>query len=138
MPPRKREETEITDLSSPSFTDAQRSAYFEGLRRFNNGEYWHAHESWEAAWLPMGDDSSDDAEIVLRALIQLASALHLKRIGRYNGARNQFRKAAEKFRVIPTRFMGLDIASLRVFTDFQSQHFAGNYVCRMTYQEGNW
>ncbi|MBN1447696.1 MAG: DUF309 domain-containing protein [Bacteroidetes bacterium] len=138
MPPRKREAGEITDISVPSFTDAQKSAYFEGLRRFNRGQYWHAHEAWEAAWLPMGDDAADDAEIFLRALIQLASGLHLKRIGRYNGAQNHFRKAAEKFRVIPTRFMGLDVASLRVFTDFQARHFPEDYVCRMRYREEDW
>ena len=26
-------------------------AYLEGIRLFNAGEFWHAHEQWESCWL---------------------------------------------------------------------------------------
>ncbi|MDT8324908.1 MAG: DUF309 domain-containing protein [Bacteroidota bacterium] len=129
MPPRKRATGEITTLQVPPFTEEQWTAFLDGCRLFNRGKYWHAHESWEAAWLPMGDDGEDDAEIFLRALIQLASGLHLKRIGRYKGARSQFAKAESKFSVMPTFFMELDIAALRVFAAHQLAHFSEDLVC---------
>lgn len=139
MPPRKRDINEIIDITAPDFTPEQMAHFREGVRLFNNVRYWHAHEAWEAAWLPMGDGPADDGEIFIRALIQLASGLHLKRIGRYKGAHNQLRKAGEKFAVIPAYFMGLDAASLRLFTNFQAKHFHdGDFVCRMTFQEENW
>lgn len=129
MPPRKREAEEITSLQVPPFSEAQWADFRHGCALFNRGRYWHAHESWEAAWLPMGDGREDDAEIFLRALIQLASGLHLKRIGRYGGARNQLAKAERKFSVMPTFFMEIDIAALRVFAAHQRTNFSEDLVC---------
>lgn len=106
----------------------QREHFLEGIAHFNSGRYWHAHEAWEAAWLPMGNAPEDDGEIFFRALIQLASGLHLKRSGRYNGARSHFRKAGEKFAAMPAEFMGLDTISLRIFTRYQSSHFEENFT----------
>ncbi len=129
MPPRKREVGEITSLDVPDFTDEQWKHFQEGVDLFNSGRHWHAHESWEAAWLPMGDGTRDDAEIFLRALIQLASGLHLKQRGRSKGARSQLLKAKEKFDVCPTFFMGIDCASLRVFAEHQLHRYSDDLIC---------
>jgi len=44
----------------------------EGVRLFDRGEYWHAHEAWERAWrLERGTDRH-----YLKGLIQFAAALH--------------------------------------------------------------
>lgn len=129
MPPRKRDVEEITALQPPPFSETQWRDFRHGCALFNRGRYWHAHESWEAAWLPMSDAPEDDAEIFLRALIQLASGLHLKRIGRYKGARSQLAKAGKKFAVMPTFFMGMDIAALRVFSAHQLTHFSEDFIC---------
>jgi hypothetical protein len=49
----------------------------EGTRRFDARDYWHAHESWEAAWkLERGHDRD-----FLKGLIQFAAALHHWRRG---------------------------------------------------------
>jgi hypothetical protein len=129
MPPRKRDVEEISELKEPSLDRTQTENYLKGITFFNLGKYWHAHEAWEAAWIPMGDAPEDDGEIFLRALIQLASGLHLKRRGRHNGARSHFNKASDKFGVMPAVFMGLDTISLRIFTDFQLSHFDQNFTC---------
>ncbi len=136
MPPKKRAIEDITSLRVPHFSDAQRRDFQQGLDLFNRGRYWHAHEAWEAAWLPMGDGPEDDAEMFLRALIQLASGLHLKRIGRYKGARSQFAKARAKFAVMPTFFMGLDVASMRIFAQHQLDHFSEQFTCLLRQREG--
>jgi predicted metal-dependent hydrolase len=123
MPPRKRECPEISGLAEPRFSSGQAANFDEGVRRFNAGLFWHAHESWEAAWLPMGDGPEDDAEIFIRALIQVASGIHLKRKGRHSGARSHFSKAGEKLDVVPDVFMGIDVVALRVFTRYQLERF---------------
>ena len=137
MPPRKRELEEITSLLPPVLSEQQRRDFQLGIQLFNAGRHWHAHEAWEAAWMPMGNGKEDDAEIFLRALIQLASGLHLKRVGRYKGARSQFTKAHSKFAVVPTWYMGLDVASLRVFAEHQQQHFSENLTCLLRLREGD-
>jgi hypothetical protein len=129
LPPRKRDIDEITTLKAPPFSDEQQRAFALGVELFNKRRHWHAHEAWEAAWLPMGDGSEDDAEIFLRALIQLASGLHLKRVGRHKGARSQFAKAGAKFAVVPATFMGLDVVGLRIFSEYQLAHFSESFSC---------
>lgn len=131
MPPRKRETGEINALSEPRFDAGQSSHYLRGIALFNEGRFWHAHESWEAAWLPMGDGPEDDGEIFLRALIQLASGLHLMQRGRYAGARSQLAKATAKFTVLPPRYLGLDVVALRVFARHQLMNFPRNFVFRL-------
>ncbi|MDX9757781.1 MAG: DUF309 domain-containing protein [Bacteroidota bacterium] len=135
MPPRKRETGEIRGVMEPRLDAAQRSHYLRGIALFNEGRFWHAHESWEAAWLPMGDGPEDDGEIFLRALIQLASGLHLRRRGRYAGARSQLAKATAKFAVLPPRYLGLDVVALRVFSRHQLVQFQQDFTCRLRLRE---
>lgn len=129
MPPRKRTHDEISNPAEPRLSDEQRDNFLHGIALFNAGRYWHAHEAWEATWLPMGNDREDDGEIFFRALIQLASGLHLKRKGRYAGAKNQLDKAAAKFAVLPARYLGLDPISLRIFASYQLAHFNESFTC---------
>lgn len=135
MPPYKRGVGDIASPAEPRFDARQRAHYVHGIALFNSGRYWHAHESWEAAWLPMGDGSEDDGEIFLRALIQLASGLHLKRSGRYGGAKSHFAKAAEKFAVMPGRYLGLDTVSLRIFARHQLAHFQSDFTLLLRLRE---
>jgi uncharacterized protein len=135
MPPRKRDVDEIRALPEPRLNAEQRAHYLRGVALFNNGKYWHAHECWEAAWLPMGNDPEDDGEIFFRALIQLASGLHLKRCGRHAGARSHFAKAADKFSVMPAVYMGLDVVSLKIFARYQLAHFGRNFTCLLRLRE---
>ncbi|MFZ1729068.1 MAG: DUF309 domain-containing protein [Bacteroidota bacterium] len=137
MPPHKRDIENIFELREPSLDRLQEENYHKGIDLFNEGKYWHAHEAWEAAWLPMGNDAGDDGEIFFRALIQLASGLHLKRSGRYKGARSQFNKAAEKFAVMPPVFMGIDTISLRIFARYQLSHFNQNFTCLLRMKYGS-
>ena len=113
MPPRKRRIDEITSLAEPHLTPEQQRHLDRGFELFDAGKYWHAHEEWEHLWLAMPDDASGDAEIVVRGMIQLAAALHLRSIGRLDGAASNFRKASEKLALAPPVFMGRDMEGLR-------------------------
>jgi predicted metal-dependent hydrolase len=123
MPPRKRNVEDLTALREPLFTAEQHGHFLRGVELFNAGRHWHAHESWEAAWMGMGDGEADDAEIFLRALIQIASGIHLKRLGRYKGARSHLQKALPKLHLAPARFLGIDVAAVRLFAEHQLRHF---------------
>jgi hypothetical protein len=49
-----------------------RAAVEEGLRRFEAGLFWDAHEAWEEAWLA----EDGDLKLGLQGLIQLTAAFH--------------------------------------------------------------
>lgn len=113
MAPRKRDPQSLTTVLEPPVSSAQFDAWHEGIELFNNGDYWEAHEQWEAVWLGMGDDGRDDAEIVVRGFIQLTAGLHLIAIGRLDGARSNLEKAAAKLALAPPSFLGIDVVPIR-------------------------
>lgn len=113
MPPKKRSPEEISQVAEPHLTPTQFDAWHDGIELFDAGAYWKAHERWEDIWKEMGNAPEDDAEIVVRAFIQLAAALHLTTIGRLDGARSNFAKAARKFDVAPALFLGVNVTRIR-------------------------
>jgi predicted metal-dependent hydrolase len=113
MPPRKRRPEELAQVSEPRLTPQQFDVWCDAIELFDDGQYWLAHERWEEIWKVMGDDSADDAEIVLRGFIQLAAGLHLLGIGRLDGARSNLEKAAQKLALAPSMFIGVDVESVR-------------------------
>lgn len=48
------------------------STYLQGIRLFNAGYYWEAHEAWEALWHAQGRQGT--TADILKALIKLAAA----------------------------------------------------------------
>lgn len=109
MPPKKRSLTEITDLREPRLSGEQRKHFEEGIRLFNSGKYWEAHEAWEDVWKAMTDRPEDDGEIILRGLIQLTAGLHGLSQGKRGGGRSNLQKAREKLSLFPRRFLGVDL-----------------------------
>ncbi len=112
MPPRKRDPGQIGLLDDPPCSPEQSGLFRKGITRFQRGEHWQAHELWEVAWRLMGDTPEDDAEIILRGLIQLAASYHCVRVGRLESARNNLRKATEKLALYTGTFWCLDIPIL--------------------------
>lgn len=84
----------------------ERRIFFEGIRLFNEGLFFEAHEVWEDAWNRVQDRRR---ERFYRALIQSAVALELLRRGRAVGLRQVYVSCAQLFRELPPVFMGLDI-----------------------------
>ena len=119
MPPRKRRPEELALVLEPALTPEQFDVWCDAIELFDDGQYWLAHEQWEEIWKVMGDDSADDAEIVLRGFIQLAAGLHLLGIGRLDGARSNLEKAAQKLGLAPSVFIGVDVESVRAMIPLQ-------------------
>ena len=95
------------DAAPPSSSelDAHRD---EGVRLFNEGHYWHAHEQWEICWLR----SSRRDALFYKGIIQAAAALVHWQKGNLRGLRRNWEKARPKIVAMPPTLHGIDLASL--------------------------
>ena len=108
--PKKRsgEEIDRTKLEEPVSTDEDWNDFNRGIRLFNEGKFWHAHEAWEQVWRKHREDS----RLFIQGLIQMAAAFHLmieKR--RYSGAMSNFDKALMRLRLFEPTFLDLPVSN---------------------------
>jgi hypothetical protein len=89
--------------------------YLEGIKHFNKGRYFEAHEVWEEIWL----HSTGDTKLFYQTLIQAAVGLHHFMRGNLRGARGMYKNVLEKLDRLPPYFMALDLLDFtRQFTIF--------------------
>lgn len=89
-----------------------RSPYLdEGVRLFEAGDYFLAHETLEEHWVE-ADASERD---FLQGLIQLSVGLLHANKGNRKGALLQFRKSASRLEGYPDVHQGIDLAAVRTF-----------------------
>jgi len=88
-------------------TDYQRG-YTEGLRLYNDGRFWHAHEAWEEIWL-----EADGVESrFYQGLIQVAAAcFHIER-GNWSGTYKLLHFATANLLPAEPAYLGLDVSQL--------------------------
>lgn len=82
--------------------------YLEGIRLFNAGEYWHAHEEWEWCWRR----SSEPEATFYKGIIQAAAALEKWKRGQPRGMRLNYAKSRSKLVAVSPSMCGLDVAAL--------------------------
>jgi hypothetical protein len=87
--------------------------YLEGIRLFNAGHYWHAHEQWERCWL---QSAGLDATFY-QAIIQAAAALVKWRQGNAHGLARNWAKSCARLDLLPSDYLGLNLADLRAQID---------------------
>ena len=90
-----------------------KAAYLEGIRLFNAGHYWHAHEQWEECWL----QSAEPDATFYKGIIQAAAALVHWQKGNPRGLELNWNKSRPKLASLPPYYMGIDIAELIVAMD---------------------
>ena len=83
--------------------------YLDGIRHFNAGRYFEAHEIWEEIWLR----SSGDAKLFYQTLIQAAVGLHHFEGGNNRGALGMHKNVHEKVSRLPEVYMSLDLTELK-------------------------
>jgi predicted metal-dependent hydrolase len=81
----------------------------EGRAAFNRGEFYEAHELWEAVW----DVAEDPARTWIQGLIQVATGLHKLDRGRGDVAATLLTKALAKLNGGPASLDGVDVAAAR-------------------------
>jgi predicted metal-dependent hydrolase len=82
--------------------------YLEGIRLFNAGEYWHAHEQWEACWLVAAEPEAT----FYKGIIQAAAALVHWKKGNPRGLRRNWEKSRPKLVALPATMQRLDLHAL--------------------------
>lgn len=78
--------------------------FLKGIERFNNREFWEAHEEWEEIWL----HASSEVHQFLQGLIQIAAAYHHVKRGTLRGAVRLFDAALARLQAFPPQYCGVD------------------------------
>ena len=81
----------------------------EGLRLYEAGEYFAAHESWELVWLR----TPPPEKAFLQGLIQVTAAFHHVQRGNPQGTRLLLQAALMRLDSLPDNFGGIYVDSLR-------------------------
>jgi hypothetical protein len=81
----------------------------EGLRHYNAGEFFAAHEAWESVWLT----APQPEKLFLQGLIQLTVAFHHLQRSNLLGATRLLTAALRKLELYPGDFAALSVTLLR-------------------------
>jgi predicted metal-dependent hydrolase len=110
--------------------DWTQGALAEGLRCYRAGEFFAAHEHWEAVWL----HAPEPEKTLLQALIQIAAAFHHFHRNNLNGTRTLLQGALKRLSPYPASFQGVSISSLsdeirQCLCEVESQGTAAQLAC---------
>ena len=81
----------------------------EGLRCYNSGEFFLAHEHWEDVWLKC----EEPEKTFLQALIQIAAAFHHFQRKNPRGTASLLRAALRRLDSFPANYGGIAVEALR-------------------------
>lgn len=82
----------------------------EGLRCYQEQEFFDAHEHWEAVWLKC----DEPGKTFLQALIQVTAAFHHLKRGNLTGTASLLRRALHRLDNFPAEYEGVAVEKLRV------------------------
>ena len=88
---------------------ATREALREGVRLFNAGAPWEAHEAWEEAWR----QEQGELRLLLHGLILTAAGWVQRGRGREAGARTLFTRALTRLQAVSAHAGGVHVEQLR-------------------------
>jgi predicted metal-dependent hydrolase len=89
--------------------DWDRGPLAEGLRCYENEEFFLAHEHWEGVWLRC----TEPEKSFMQALIQIAAAFHHLHRKNIRGTASLLNAALEKLHTFSADFGGVAVAALR-------------------------
>ena len=88
--------------------DWTRGELAEGLRCYRAGEFFAAHEHWEAVWLKMPEPE----KTFLQGLIQVAAAFHHFQRGNQKGTASLLQAALRRLDPCSPSFGGISVTPL--------------------------
>jgi uncharacterized protein len=88
--------------------DWNQGALAEGLDRYNAGEYFTAHEAWEAVWL----EAHEPDKTFLQGLIQVTAAFHHLLRNNPVGTARLLHAALRRLEPYPESFGGIAVTVL--------------------------
>jgi uncharacterized protein len=89
--------------------DWTEGALAEGLRLYDAGEFFAAHEAWESVWLL----AREPEKTFLQGLIQVTAAFHHLQRDNLLGTARLLRAALGRLERFPAYFGGISVALLR-------------------------
>ena len=95
----------LADACAEPLSDLARA----GIERFNAGDYYHAHDALEEAWML---DRGAGRELY-RGLLQVGIAYYQIGRGNYRGAVKMLLRARQWLEPLPVACRGVDVAALR-------------------------
>ena len=81
----------------------------DGLRCYESGEYFDAHEHWESVWLKCDEPE----KTFLQALIQITAAFHHLQRENFKGTASLLRGALRKLDGFPSSYGGIEVEVVR-------------------------
>ncbi|HLF14223.1 MAG TPA: DUF309 domain-containing protein [Bacteroidota bacterium] len=106
---KKPEEIRTGPLKTLSLSSEDWHEVEHGIRLFNSGKFWHAHEAWELVW----QRQAEDERLFFQGIIQLAAAYHhLAKQNHRVGYVNNLRKAESILRVFTPEYLGISVSPL--------------------------
>jgi predicted metal-dependent hydrolase len=99
------------ERADPPAPPTEHPLFEQALRLHNDGEFYEAHEAWEAIWV----DETDDAwRLFVQGLIQVTSAFHKLFFQREpRGAARLLERGLEKLDRYPPDYLGVDLGPFR-------------------------
>ncbi len=94
--------------------ESQQGLFIEGCELFDEGKFWHAHESWEDLWKslkPLARPVETDA---VQGIIQCAALLYNYERHKVRGVVNMASKLLARLSGVEHGIWGVDVAGLRV------------------------
>src|SRR5713101_3492570 len=95
-------------MARPSRADEKRK-FQEGFERFNRGQFFEAHESWEEIWL----HAPKHEKPFLQGIIQVAAAFHHYQRSNSEGCESLLAEGLLKLERCSASHGGLDLEPLR-------------------------
>ena len=94
----------------------------EGIRLFNDGEYFASHDFFEDIWM----QTNDESRLFYQGLIQISVGCYHLICGNYRGAYSQFNKGSEKLNKYSPSYYGVDIKKLLLEVSVLQKMLEGN------------
>jgi hypothetical protein len=91
-----------------TYASEEATMFHEGVKLFNDGEWFDAHEAWEDIWAV----AEGEKRRFYQGLIQYAVTIEHIRRGNPRGMRSVYRTAVQKFNGLSGIYMGIDIEQL--------------------------
>jgi predicted metal-dependent hydrolase len=80
----------------------------EGIKLFNKGYHWEAHEAWEDVWR----EEQGDGKTFAQAFVQMAAGYSFIKLSKLDSVKYLFNKAIEKFHQYENLDSGLSLGPL--------------------------
>lgn len=105
----RRTDRELQDLIKDAIKEPMPALVHQGLKEFNAGEYYEAHETLEHAWM----DEEGPIRDLYRGILQVAVAYYQIRRHNYRGALKMFLRSLQWLEPLPDVCQGINVGKLR-------------------------